>query len=344
MHRPRMEPTFVKDLLAPTQKRPPSKIWREIRAVMRWFWRSLMTNPFAIPPAGQEAKAGPFWKVLLRVAVCWAIFLPILLGAIVTLSVFLGTHPSMAAISADPASQGVFFESVHLTSTDGTPLEGWLIPAIDAQRVVDEKDRTLHLSRPAIVLVHNYGQTMQQMLPLVRPLHEEGLVVLILGLRGSDGKSMAAQTFGLKESNDVSAAVDSLRKTAFVDSNRIAVMGVGSGANAALIAAAQNNGIKAIIVANPLSNPQEIGKWVSPRSSFLAWTAPISLRVFEMMCSVDCQELDPGHQATTMKSRPSLVILNPDFLLGDTAAIKQIRLFCRSHLRTREPSQLGSAR
>ena len=57
----------------------------------------------------------------------------------------------------------------------------------------------------------------EQLLPLVRPLHEAGFVILMLNVRGVGTATAAAQTFGLKESRDVLAAVEMLRRRPFVN-------------------------------------------------------------------------------------------------------------------------------
>ena len=87
------------------------------------------------------------------------------------------------------------------------------------------------------------------MLPLVTPLHQAGYIVFVLGLRGSNLGSTYGSTFGLSESNDVKAAVDLLRKTPFVDTKRIAVLGLGTGATASLLAVQKDPGIAAMVTA-----------------------------------------------------------------------------------------------
>src|SRR5207302_3423613 len=118
--------------------------------------------------------------------------------------VWLGTHPSAPPAVTDPHTRGLFFTVEEFTSADGTQLKGWLVPVIDAKRVLDQRDDLLRHVQPAVVLVHDYGQSPQQMLPLLESLHEEGLVLLVVGLRGigTDSRVMG-QTFGFSESQDV---------------------------------------------------------------------------------------------------------------------------------------------
>jgi hypothetical protein len=346
MNRPMMDPTFVPDLVEAKRRHIPFA--QLIKRGAKWFWTWLLSNPLAIRKPGDERVAWPLMKVAIRAAVFWSIVLPILLSLVVLLNVYMGTHPSRMPIVAEPSSQGVYFESANLTSQDGTQLAAWLVPAIDARRVMEEKDRTLRLSHPAIVLVHDYGKTMQQMLPLVRPLHDEGIVVLVLGLRGSGTNSlaMAAQTFGLNESKDVQAAVDLLRQSAFVDGSRIAVVGVGTGANAALIAASHDPGIKAVVLADMLLNADGvIANKLSPNQRWLAWLRPVCRRMFELECGVDTNDLDSARYASLLKGHNVLQLLGKDGITGgDPATLTHIKLFCRAQLNTQAVPNLSSAR
>src|SRR5260370_1169386 len=83
---------------------------------------------------------------------------------------------------------------------------------LDARRVLDQKEKWIAEKFPAVILAHDYGASRQQMLPLVAPVHQAGFVVLVLQLRGSALGGQAGSTFGLKESGDVKAGVNLLRK------------------------------------------------------------------------------------------------------------------------------------
>ena len=137
-------------------------------------------------------------------------FLPVLpLLAAITL-VYAGTHPAPPPALSDPSSQGLYYDPVSIISQDGTRLSGWLVPAIDAHRVATQREAALSERRPALVLVHDFGQSPQQMLPLLGPLHDEGYVLLAVCLRGDGIDHTVGQTFGVSESLDVKAAVELL--------------------------------------------------------------------------------------------------------------------------------------
>ena len=91
----------------------------------------------------------------------------------------LFTGPLIAELWLDPWR-------LRFLADDGTRLEAWLVPVIDAKRVIAEKEAVIRRKSPAAVLVHDFGATREQMLSLVHPLHDAGFVVLVLSLRGSD--------------------------------------------------------------------------------------------------------------------------------------------------------------
>src|SRR5688500_1479022 len=96
------------------------------------------------------------------------------------------------------------------------------------------------------------------MVPLIQPLHEQGFVVLALGLRGVGRPRVAAQTFGLNEAADVRSALVELRKRATVDADRVVLVGVGTGANAAVIAASQEPSVKALVLVNASRTAEDV--------------------------------------------------------------------------------------
>jgi len=223
--RPVMNPTFEK---WEVQRAKIAIGWHHVVNGIKWVGRYLLRNPFAIKKT-DEPRVSPL-KVLLRMGLSWAIFLPTVTIVTAIVMVVQGTHPAPPPAVLDPNSRGCYFESISFASADGAKLSAWMVPALDAHRIVIEKDKVLKSRRPAIVLVHDFGQSPQQMLALVKPLHDEGVNVFVLALRGCGRDRTAGATFGIKESEDVAAAVEVLRQTRFVDPNRIAVAGIGSGA------------------------------------------------------------------------------------------------------------------
>lgn len=314
MQRPVMNPMFMEENDGTAVPGSKQKKRRWLHFLKSWMlrglklaWRLLFTNLFKLDRARLRVEDGTPTQRFIRGLLYRLAFVPIILALFVTTLIFAVTHPPRNVADADPLVQGVYYDPVNFLSEDGTRLEGWLVPVYDAKRVLEEKERALHRKHPAMVLVHDYTGTRQQMLPLVPQLHEAGMVVLVVGLRGTGPSGGSAQTFGLKEAMDVRAAVDMLRRRSYVDPSRVSVMGIGAGANAAVIAAEQDGNIAALILDRPIESfeaaiTSRLGddrKWVDVLMPLFKWT-------FEAMYHVDADDLDVGQFAAVTSSRPTL--------------------------------------
>ena len=316
MQRPVMNPMFMEEKEAAPGKKPKLSLKkRVIQFVWNWTLRGLkfarrvmFTNIFRLDRARLRVEDGTPTQRFVRALLYRLAFVPILLALFVTALVFAVTHPPRAVgAEGDPLVHGVYYDPVNFLAEDGTRLEGWLVPVYDAKKVLEEKERTLHKKHPAIVLVHDYTGTRQQMLPLVPKLHDAGMVVLVFSLRGSGASESAAQTFGLKEAMDVRAAVDMLRRRSYVDPARVSVMGIGTGANAAMIAAEADPSIVALVLDRPVESFEaamlarlgEDERWAKTLMPLLKWT-------FEAMYHVDADHLNVAEFASTLSSRPTL--------------------------------------
>ena len=266
-----------------------------------------------------------------------ALFLPILLVLVTSTLVFTGTHPSVVYSATDPNSFGIYAESITFESEDGTHLDGWIAPVIDAKAIIEKKERALRTKHPAVVLVHDFGQAPQSMLPLFQPLHEDGLVVIAMGLRGCTSRTLqtAGQTFGLHEAMDVKAAIQLLRDQPFVDGSRIALVGVGTGATAAVLAAKGDAQIRATVLIDPLNDANDVLRThVGPNKPFLKWMQPLCKWTFELGYRVDAEELSVDRFPEVTKFRPSLTLQSAGDknFLTNAKTIDQVRTFLCNNL------------
>lgn len=304
MQRPIMDSSFV-----PITEPEPSR-WNWRRWVVGAFVggaRLLVFRPFSFLRSRDSRMPLTFVGGLAGAIGRQLLFLPLALAATASALAWAGTHPAIAPITRDPASQGIYFDSVKFTAADGASLSGWLVPVIDAQRVLEQKDRVLREHLPAVVLVHDFGQTPQQMLPLVRPLHDEGMVVLALGVRGTGGYARAGQTFGLNESLDIRCAVEMLRQRRSIDPDRIAVVGFGTGATAALLAAQRDPQLAALVIADPVTTASaEVSRYIGPTESWMHWLQPACKWTFELGYHVNADDINFNHFADLTASRPTL--------------------------------------
>ena len=343
MQRPVMQPVFRAEDLAPIKKKTPK--WKlflknTILAFIKKFIKSLLSSPVKVSARrGETGYQAPFAVRVVRGLAYRALFLPILLVLSTATLVFTGTHPSVAYSAVDPNSYGIYSEAVAFEAEDGTDLEGWIAPVIDAKAIIEKKERALRTKHPAVILVHDFGQPPQTMLPLFPPLHEDGMVVMAMGLRGCTASSLqtAGQTFGLHEALDVKAAIEVLRTAPFVDGSRIAIVGVGSGATAAVLAARADPLIKATVLIDPVNDANEVlRKHIGPERPMLRWMQPLCKLTFEMGYRVDAEDMQLERFPEVTKTRPSLVLSSNGQgtpFLSHPKTIDQVRVFLCDKLR-----------
>jgi pimeloyl-ACP methyl ester carboxylesterase len=245
---------------------------------------------------------------LFHMAVYRMIFAPVALVLLVAALVWLGTHPEPVTASADPVAQGVYYDPITFNSLDNTRLEAWLVPVVDAKLVLEQKDDALHEKRPAVILVHDYGSSRQQMLPLLQPLHEAGFVVLALTLRGCGDSGPAGTTFGINESQDVEAAAQMLRRRPFVDSARIGLVGEGTGATACVLAARKDPALRALVLDHPVRRFEDVlTERIGARQPWLRWMDPLCRWTFQIGYKLDSEAISAEQFSTDLQERPVLI-------------------------------------
>lgn len=142
----------------------------------------------------------------------------------------------------DPLTEfGLAFEHVTFAGPGGSALRGWFVPA----------------GRPArtgIVTVHGAWLDRRDFTRRLPFLHGAGYPVLMFDCRehGRSTGSGRGATFGQRERLDVSAAVAHLRAARGLD--RVVVFGESQGAAAAILAAAEDPGIDALVLENAFAS------------------------------------------------------------------------------------------
>jgi acetyl esterase/lipase len=267
-------------------------------------------------------------------------FVPLLIALAVSGMIYAGSHPFPPPSDLDPTCQGIYYDAATLVTDDGVRLDAWLVPVVDATLVLSQKEEVLRHKQPAVVLVHDFGNRRQQMLPLVRPLHQAGFVVLVIGLRGGSG---AGSTFGLREALDIKAGVEMLRRRPFVDPARIAVVGIGSGASAALLAAKDDPTLAALVLDHPARDASAVvEQHLVPHHPALAWMSPLCKWGFEIAYRVDADDLNLSRFSSVMHSRPVLLLDLPSQGISSGTAVVAVRDFLKAGLHV--TPQTASAR
>jgi pimeloyl-ACP methyl ester carboxylesterase len=344
MNRPRLNPLFMEDAKPAPQKVPK---WIKVLRLIGRGARVLTTDIFGRGRKQGDLKdevGSPIARII-RGFLYRLMFLPTLLAILVAVLVVTATHPTTAPGVLDPMSQGVHYETVDLVSSDNTKLDGWLVPVVDAKRIITEKEEVLNRRYAAVVLVHDFGMSRQQLLPLVVPLHDAGYVTLSINLRGRGPSTGVGSTFGLNEAQDVRAAVDLLRRRRYVDPDSISVLGVGTGATAALLAAREDPRLGVLVLDHPTRDFEELlSDRIGPKQDWLSWTKPMCKWAFEIAYKVDAEEVNLSRFLDILKSRKVLVMDDNTETVSCTkpTRTKQVVDFYRKNLTPRRALTRGN--
>lgn len=333
MQRPVMNPNFFEDAPATSLASRRRRLLRIVGAAV-WRVAKLGARMLLYDPLhgirGFRVEEGTPTSRFIRALMYRLAFVPVLVAISACAIVWAATHPRSASTELDPGMQGIYYEAVTFLGADQTRLEGWLVPMLDAKLVLEEKDKVLRRKHPAVVLVHDFGQRREQMLPLIKPLHDAGYVVLAINLRGGGAARVRGETFGLRESGDVRAAVEMLRRRPFVDPLRVAAVGFGTGATAALIAASADQQISAVVAEQPVLSMRDLmATRIMPQQALLSWLSPLCKWTFEISYGVDAEDMELRNFRGLLSSRPVLMVNSGPVHLdsSDEKMIEQIRKF-----------------
>jgi alpha-beta hydrolase superfamily lysophospholipase len=124
--------------------------------------------------------------------------------------------------------------------------------------VYSPNDQNQH---PVVLLLHMLARTHADYQPLLEPLINAGFVVVNIDLRGHGtslncgNKRLDYKTFTDQDwaqlPKDADWVLKKLKGTKGVDSSKLCIVGASIGANAAIMAAAQNADVKGVVALSP---------------------------------------------------------------------------------------------
>lgn len=173
------------------------------------------------------------------------------LGLLAGLGFFYSVRPPRYVSSQTPADLGWSYENVSLRTADGLKLKGWYIPRAGG---VD--------GRRAVIVLHGYPFDKGNIL-FVTPFLREHYDLFLLDFRYFGGSAGSFTTLGLREWQDVVAAVDYLRGRGAAS---IGVWGFSLGASVGLLALTRTDDIDAVVADSPFS---DIGSMTMDYYAFL---------------------------------------------------------------------------
>lgn len=141
-----------------------------------------------------------------------------------------------------PARAGLPFEPVSFSSSDGTHLSGWFIPAVGVAP---------HQAKGSVIHMHGNAQNMTAHWAYAEWLVHQGYNLFTFDYRGYGNSHGSPEPQGMLE--DAIAALDHMRRRSDIDTTRLFVFGQSLGGMLAIAAAASSpQGIRAVLAEAPV--------------------------------------------------------------------------------------------
>ncbi len=152
------------------------------------------------------------------------VLLFITVGVISFIAAWKITHPSKITTPQISSNIAPDYKNVSFYCSESKEkLNGWFFPSIGSKKTV--------------LMIHGYGRNRLQFdeetFKLITRLNNDDLNVLTIDLRGSGNSAGSMSTFGKNETTDVLTAIKYLKQQ---DTEKIFLMGFGTGASASLSA------------------------------------------------------------------------------------------------------------
>jgi uncharacterized protein len=146
---------------------------------------------------------------------------------------YLATHPLRRRVRL-PDGEAWDVEDVEFPSRDGVRLSGWFVPAEGEPR-------------GAVILCHGYPANRAEVLSWGRLLQPHGYHLLLFDFRAMGQSEGTLSTIGHLEVQDLLGASDYLHSRSEMEGLNAGVFGLSMGGAVALMAAAQDDRLKAVV-------------------------------------------------------------------------------------------------
>jgi len=239
--------------------------------------------------------------------------------AVFGVSAYVGwnlTHPEREKIDSSPV--GLPFENVSFRSrVDSLVLRGWLIRAPG--------------NRATVIFAHGYGKNRLQedvpVLPIARDLVQHGYNVLMFDFRDSGESDGTMTSVGQFEVLDLLGAVDFVQSRPPL-SRRIVLYGFSMGASTAILAAARDPAVTAVIADSPFADLKtyllkNLSDWTNLPSfpfnqAFMLVVPPLT--------GLDPGKVSPVREIKNLDGRPLLLIhgeADTDVPIGNSESLQK---------------------
>ena len=237
--------------------------------------------------------------VILKVV----IYLFIIILILSFLIVHSNTHPPRYPLNVPPSDYGLKFDSVEFTTPDKIILRGWFVKSVSSgQYAVGSKN-------PVIIICHGLGANKSDFTELSSYLSKAGYHVLLFDFRGHGDSKGKASTLGFLEEDDLKSAIGYVKSRADVNINKVGVYGFSLGAAVAILTAAKEKDIKAVISDSSFTSLTAQGERFL-KSSFLP-KMPflyVATWIYEIMFRTDIEMTAPANFVGKLSPTPVFII------------------------------------
>jgi pimeloyl-ACP methyl ester carboxylesterase len=169
------------------------------------------------------------------------------------------------------------YQSLNVVTSDFLPLKVWYVP---------NKKKT------PILLLHGHGSNRLAFMKQVAYLHRSGYPIVLFDFRGCGTAPGKYISMGVHETKDIQAVMDHLQKKYHYSS--FGILSNSMGANAALLTAAKDQRIKAIVCDSPFSSMAEVIKLRGKRDyPFLPeWFYRLGFKIIEWRIQIKMSDAD----------------------------------------------------
>jgi uncharacterized protein len=253
---------------------------------------------------GDQAARVVLARMRLRGAVLQAVRVLLLMavgGPFVTAA--LATHwPKFHDTSNPQDLYDYRYEAVGFRAADGVGLAAWFIPAQTTA------------SDTTVIVVPARGMSKTAFLPYAGMLAGDWFNVLLVDPRGEGESDGHTRGFGVIEGQDVTGAVDYLRRSRPGESRHIFALGVSEGASAALAAARADDRIEAVIADSVFPTPAaELERVMPPLPGPLAkYFEKSTLLLASIQLGCNLFESGAERDVAAIAPRPVMIIQGQD--------------------------------